>query len=811
MNDSSSFQRIEAVFKGAVKLEGDARHAFLEDECQGDAALRAQVEALLSHDDDKELIDPSSRDQLMAEALDEHEIDRTLPRRLGRYSLNRLIGRGGMGSVYEAEQDAPHRTVALKLIETGGHSRRIQRRFEQEAEVLGRLQHPGIAQVYDAGTLETELGPRPFIAMELIEGLPITQDVRERNLELRDLLHLIIKIADAVQHAHHRGVIHRDLKPANILVDHSGQPKILDFGVARVTDADLRTTTLQTQQGQIVGTVAYMSPEQASGDPTAIDTRSDVYSIGVIAYELLTGQLPISVDRMMVHEAVRAIREDEPTQMATIVRGVPIDVRTIIGKALEKEKSRRYRSAAALADDLERWLRDEPISARPPSTIYQLGKFARRHKPLVIGTGAVFATLVVALVVVSLALGQARRDRAEAQRQAAIAQEVNAFLNDDVLSAADPWEGADPDITVREALDRAAGELDDRFVDEPVIEASVRQTIGKSYSQLGLHDVAEPHLRRAVALLQQHLDEDDPRVVSAGQHLGELLGEAGEYQEAESLIRAAYDFKRATLDPADPEMIDVTNLLGLNLMDQGRFGESLEVLEQGISDSEGREQVVGPLYHSIRLNTAALRYKMEDIEGAEALYKSSLEACERDLGPDHPETIAALSSLALVSQRLEKFEQAEEMHAKSIEGYSRILGPEHPYTLTGRSNYALMLTHQGKHDQAEPMMRDILAIRVEALGPDHPDTLVSMALLIRVLRDTDRFSEAESIGSDAYERFRRTLGAEHPYTKICAQSLQSLYDRWSKPELAAAWRAVSEDGAEPPPMPSQILGSPANE
>jgi serine/threonine protein kinase len=265
------------------------------------------------------------------------------------------------------------------------------RRFEHESRALGRLQHPGIAQIYEAGTADAGLGPQHYFAMEFIHGQSLREYAQALHLNVRQRLELVIKVCDAVQHAHQRGLIHRDLKPGNILVDASGQPKILDFGVARSTDSDAHATR-QTDLGQLVGTLAYMSPEQVLGDPLELDTRSDVYALGVILYELLAGCLPYQVSSKL-HEAVQTIREQDPAPLSSIRRIYRGDLETIVSKALEKDKARRYASAADLAADMRRYLRDEPIVARPASTIYQLKKFARRHKPLVSGLGVVFVVL----------------------------------------------------------------------------------------------------------------------------------------------------------------------------------------------------------------------------------------------------------------------------------------------------------------------------------------------------------------------------------------------------------------------------------
>jgi predicted Ser/Thr protein kinase len=373
------------------------------------------------------------------------------PAAIGHYRILRLLGEGGMGSVYEAEQDQPRRTVALKVIKPGLAGPDLLWRFRQESQALARLQHPGIAQIYEAGAEDSGAGLQPFFAMEFIRGQPLLHYADEHRLNTRQRLELMAKGCEAVHHAHQRGLIHRDLKPGNILVDEAGQPKILDFGVARVTDSDVEATQ-QTDVGQLVGTLAYMSPEQVLADPLGLDTRSDVYALGVILYQLLAGRLPYHISPK-VHEAARAIQEDDPTPLSSISRSYRGDVETIVAKALEKDKARRYASAADLAADIRRYLQDEPIMARPPSAIYQLEKFARRHKALVTATAVVFVVLVAGIIV-------STRQAVLARKAEQTAQAVNDFLQNDLLAQASaanqsgPSTKPDPDLKVRTALGR---------------------------------------------------------------------------------------------------------------------------------------------------------------------------------------------------------------------------------------------------------------------------------------------------------------------------------------------------------------------
>src|SRR4030095_10412797 len=355
---------------------------------------------------------------------------------VGLYKLTRLIGEGGMGAVYEAEQDQPRRTGAPKVLKAGLASPELLRRFAQESQALGRLQHPGIAQIYDAGTADTGYGPQPYFAMEFIRGETLRDYAAKHHLNARQRLEIVVKVCDAVHHAHQRGLIHRDLKPANILVDENGQPKILDFGVARVTDSDAQAT-MQTDVGQLVGTLAYMSPEQVLADPLELDTRSDVYALGVILYELLAGRLPYNISKKL-HEALQTIKEEDPSKLSSIDRSYRGDIETIVAKALEKDKGRRYTSAAELAADIAHHLKDEPIVAQPPSTRYQLEKFAKRHKALVIGLAAVVVALLTGGVFTTwqwLRASRAETAALQDRDRATAAERTATVARDEALTA----------------------------------------------------------------------------------------------------------------------------------------------------------------------------------------------------------------------------------------------------------------------------------------------------------------------------------------------------------------------------------------
>ncbi len=440
-------QRVEELFGQAAELDPDARGAFLDRASEGDEELRREVESLLSHDHDGHDAFSDAKVGLGAELLAQAvEADQAapaaskltpppfpLPETVGGYRIMERIGAGGMGTVYLAEQDHPRRHVALKMIRPGVMSRSLLRRFQQEADLLGRLQHPGIAQIYEAGAIDTQAGRQPYFAMEYVDGVELRRYAEQHDLGTRERLELVARVCDAVYHAHQKGIIHRDLKPDNILVVDEptlssvgqrgrfamlGQPKVLDFGVARATDSDIQMTTLQTNVGQLIGTVPYMSPEQVAGDTRQLDARSDIYALGVILYELLGGRLPFDLRHKSIPEAARVIREDEPTHLGSIRPVFRGDIETIVGKALEKDPGRRYQSAAELAVDIHRYLANEPITARPPSTFYQLRKFAKRNKGLVAGLALTFVVLVAGIISSLTLATRALRGETAARREA---------------------------------------------------------------------------------------------------------------------------------------------------------------------------------------------------------------------------------------------------------------------------------------------------------------------------------------------------------------------------------------------------------
>jgi eukaryotic-like serine/threonine-protein kinase len=787
---------IESLYQQALEHNPIERSAWLQQACGSDAILRQEVESLLACAD-ANLSNPAARpdmaklwnhlaghsgidsQSLSYAAADDSRITSpstgmtsALPSNIGPYRILRLLGEGGMGVVYEAEQEHPRRTVALKVIKSGLSDPKLVRRFEQELLALGRLQHPGIAQIYEAGTADNGFGPQPYFAMEFIHGKPLLEYADAHQLTTRQRLELMARVCEGVEHAHQRGIIHRDLKPGNILVDETGQPKILDFGVARTIDSDARMTH-QTDAGQIVGTLAYMSPEQVLADPMELDTRSDVYALGVVLYQMLAQRLPYKISSRL-HEAVRTIQEHEPKPLSTVSSAYRGDIETIVGKALEKDKTRRYSSAAEFAADIRRYLHDEPIMARPASTIYQLRKFARRHKALVFGVAAVFVVLIAGIIV-------STREAARANKEAATSRAISDFLQNDLLAQAStanqarPNNKPDPDLKVRTALDRAATRITGRFDKQPEVEAAIRDTIGQTYTDLGLYPEARTQLERALDLRRRVLGAKNPETLKTMDRIGYVAFLQGKYPEAESLLGSTLAVKRRTLGLEHPETLATLTTLATVTWAEGKYAEA-EKLDTQIL--EIRRRVMGPEHPNTltTMNNLAIIY---DEEGkyaqAEPLYTQTLEIRRRVLGPEHPDTLSSMNNLANLYWAEGKYARAEALSSQTLELRRRVSGPEHPYTLLSMMNLAGVYADEDKYALAEALDRQTLEIQRRVLGPENPDPLEPLNNLASVYFDEGKYAQAEALFNQTLEIRRRVLGPEHHYTLKSMDTLANAY------------------------------------
>ncbi len=696
-----------------------------------------------------------------------------LPDRIGRYHIKRVIASGGMGTVYEATQDNPRRVVAVKVMKQGITSKSALRRFEYEGQILGRLRHPGIAQIYEAGTHVPDPSRAdqsrdregaeslsvPYFAMEYIPNAKlITNYADEKKLGTRQRMELFAKVCDAIHHGHQKGIIHRDLKPSNILVDSTGQVKIIDFGVARCTDSDLAVTTLQTDVGQLIGTLQYMSPEQCEGDPHDIDTRSDVYALGVVFYQLLCGKLPYDVTRLAMHQATRAIREQTPTKLSTMDKTLRGDVETIALKALEKERERRYQSAADFGQDIHRYLNNQVIQARPPSVLYQIRVFARRNKAVFASLAAVFIVLVAGIIVSTSLYVRAEHARAETTRERDTAQAVTKFLSD-TLASVDPEQAQAREATVRELLDKAAGEIPNAFKDQPLVEASLRYTIGRTYVSLALYDAAESHLRAALELRRRELGDIHLDVAEALYRLAHLHYYKGEYALVDDMLREVLAVRRQLLPIDHLDIADVLN---------------------DIADTLGHWKGVNAEVESLQREALAMRRRL--------------------VGDEHVSVGESLHNLADVVAKRDDFAEAERLQRQVVAMYRKLKGDEHLWVGECMENLGIYLRDQGKLVEAEAVLRETVDRLRRALGEGHPSTANARSHLGLCLTKMARFQDAEQELLEADHILRPPGGSKHRLMFKGVERLVALYESWDAAEpgkgyaeKAAQWRAKLEE------------------
>jgi eukaryotic-like serine/threonine-protein kinase len=739
---------------------------------------------------------------------------------IGPYKLLQRIGEGGMGAVYLAEQERPvRRRVALKVIKPGMDTEQVVARFEAERQALAIMDHPSIAKVFDAGV--TDSG-RPFFVMELVKGVPITEYCDAVHLTPKERLELFIPVCQAIQHAHQKGIIHRDIKPSNVLVamqDGKPVPKVIDFGIAKAIDQRLTEKTFFTQHGAIIGTLEYMSPEQAEISAMDIDTRADIYALGVLLYELLTGSTPL--ERVRLREAgyseiLRRIREEEPpkpstrlsesrdslpsvaasrkTEPARLTRLLRGDLDWIVMKALEKDRTRRYESASGFARDIERHLQGDPVEAGPPSALYRLRKYASKHRGALV-MASLFALVLTVATIVSGALAvRAARDRdkardalvkaneAKTQTEAALkeserarseSQAVTEFLVSS-FSKPDPFQDG-AKILVVDLLDGARAKLDVALAESPAIHARLLEALGQTYYGLGQYHKASDTLEKADAMNEKVYGRDHPETLIGRGNLAIAYASIDKPAEAIAMEKDLLPRFESAFGPDDPKTLTIRADLATAYQSAGRFNEAIALAEKTLKPLEAAMGPAGRTPLKLRATLAMAYRSAGRVADAIAMYQSTLKIREATLGPDNVDTLDMRTNLALVYVEVGRTENAVTILQDTLARMRSTLGPDHPLTLTTCGSLGQALSTLERPAEAIPILEETLRRFESTLGQRHAKTLVTRASLGEAYRDVGRYTEAISALEMASKTFGAVYGVNHPNTLGCRAALADIY------------------------------------
>jgi len=823
---------MQEIFLEASALQKQDRTAYLDRTCTDDPEIRAEVEEMLAAESqvgtflENPALSPSSKELRAREKPD--------PKVIGPYRIRKRLGAGGMGVVYLAEQLEPvRRQVALKLIKSGMDTEQVVARFEMERQTLALMEHPGIARVLDAGA--TDDG-RPFFVMEVVRGTPITDYSNQSGLDLNQRLVLFARVCDALHHAHQKGIIHRDIKPSNVLVESSGDDatsKIIDFGIAKATNQRLIDGDMQTRIGQIIGTPEYMSPEQADVSGLDIDTRSDIYSMGIMLYELLSGNLPFdsaterSGGLSQIHRILSKEEPPTPSSKASSIDGSKItcglsphelgrklkgDLDWIVMKAIDRDLDRRYQSVSEFASDIRRYLADEPVLATPPGTTYRLRKFVRRHRTAVAGFVAGILLLLVGVVATTSQAIRATRAEREARHQAALAADVNSFLIS-MLSEANPANRpAGIDFTVVDALETAAHMVDagDR---SPRLEAEVRRVVGVTFYSLGRYEEAESQMRTALETLRS-LDEVPAfEVAQLEIQLGNILVDSGDVDEAARVLEEAREVFAAAGPDHAVSWATATHYLADVARVRGDHEAAEELNETALAAArEVDGDPADTIEASVLINLGSLDLELMEVESAEKRIREGLSLQRKVLGDSHPTIAQTQLTLAKVLAEKGEFDTADRLFQASLETTREVFGEDHIRVAVILHNYGFHLRDRNP-ERAEAYLReavqvlegrgndaavaralDVLAatqleldhsedaessflraldLRRSSLPDDHPDIAQSLNNLGSLYMRSGRFDRAVPMLEQAIERFRRTHGDRHPQVVVVTYNLGS--------------------------------------
>jgi serine/threonine protein kinase/tetratricopeptide (TPR) repeat protein len=804
---STSRPNNEAIFHAARDIpDPDRRRQYVREACCGDDTLIAHVEALLAAADapDSLLDRPAGIDPL---ATIDQPIVESPGMGIGAYKLLAKIGEGGFGVVFLAEQTRPvRRQVALKVLKPGMDTRQVLARFDAERQALALMDHPNIARVFDGGTAATG---RPYFIMELVRGVPITQFCDDARLAPRERLGLFLQVCAAVQHAHQKGIIHRDLKPSNVLVaphDRAPVAKVIDFGVAKALGQELTDRSLHTGFFQMLGTPLYMSPEQSGQSGLDIDTRSDIYSLGVLLYELLTGTTPFDKGRLQAagyDELRQIIREEEPPKPSTRIstlgpaaatqsanrqsdprrlsRMLRGELDWVVMKCLEKDRDRRYETVNGLALDVQRYLADEPVAANPPSAGYKLRKFVRRHWGPVLAASVILLSLVGGIVGTTLGLFEAWRQEQAAVRSAGQEKKAHAaaveseadtnayadFLANYVLAATRPegvQGGIGRNVTMEEALARAEPKLGEVFRGRPRAEALARHEIGVTWRNLGRYAKAEENLRLALALRERELGPDAPRTLDTRKSLAVMLVEAGRADEAVPLLeQVAREFTR-TLGPDDPYTLNTLTSLAKAYQETGRPEMALPLLEAGLPKSKVRPGPDNPDTLTLMNNLALAYQSIGRHDAALTLVEEVYQRRKARHGADSPGALVALSSKAWLFRTNGQPAKALVLYEPTLAQMKVKFGPDHPRTLESLGELGAAYVQAGQPDRGLPLLQQVSEQLDARLGADHPLTLEAATYQGIALAEAGQAQEGLATLERVLERRKARLGPDHPDT-----------------------------------------------
>ncbi len=782
---SSDLHSDVAIFAAALDLPEQERAGYLARACEGDIALRERVEALLQAH--ARLGDFMQETPGLAGGFPERTIGEAVGDRIGRYKLLQQIGEGGCGIVFMAEQEEPvRRRVALKVIKPGMDTRSVIARFEAERQALALMDHPSIAKVFDAGA--TESG-RPYFVMELVRGTKITDYCDENALTTDERLDLFVSVCQAIQHAHQKGIIHRDIKPSNILVTQTAVgmplPVVIDFGIAKATtNQQLTDKTLFTAFEMLIGTPAYMSPEQAALTNVDVDTRSDIYSLGVLLYELLTGTPPFDPRRLLqagLDEVRRVIREEDPVRPSTkltrlggpelttvararraeppkLIRAVSGDLDWIVMKALEKDPCRRYETANGLLQDIRRFLGNETVSARPPSRLYRLKKLIRRNQLLFVCLAGALLLLVTSLIVATAslakehrarseadaALAQAQKDKATAQTEAAKSQQITRFLQE-MLQGVGPAVAVGRDTTMlREILDRTASRVGEGMTNQPGVEAELRRIVGRLCLELGSYDRAEAMHAAELVIRRRLWGAESLEAASTLNDLGNACWKQRKLADAENAYREALRIRRHLLGDAHADVATTLNSLGAVFRRQRKLAES------------------------------------------ESLTREGLDIRKRLYGDEHLEVADSLRNLSIILVDRGQREEAERIARDMVAMRRRLLGNEHHLVASALADLAWVIGSPGNMAEAEALETEAFGIQRKIMGDDHPDVARSIYLLGDRMRSRGSLTESRAVLLAALSIQRKLLGSDHPDVLATMQSVALVLERekdWETAEL----------------------------